>query len=449
MPSYACCQRGRCAGRYRGNMSELRYETFTVAGENGSQDERGAAFIRAIDYGFLDHNRTDDLVVRQLDRFRNDRTVLTEVFDDDQPAVAVPGTVATFGDFVGTVSVGDGTHGLAAQMVTEVTVRGTHRRRGILTRMMTDALFRAKQSGLALSALTASEGGIYGRFGFGVAAFSQHVTIDARRGLALRPDVSAALAESGITVIVPSWDAFAAAYPALQESFAQVTPGQTGHTHAYRRRAHGDANPRAVLGWEKSWRPLLALDESGTPIGYALTTVTNEHPDIELTVEDLGANTLLAEIALWESLAATDLVTKLEWAEAALDFALPGALIDPRAITFGRRFDHLWLRVLDVIAAFEARGLQAQGSVTLRVSDSAGMIDGDWTINHEDGGTTVSTGADAELYAELDAETLGSLYLGTLRVRDLVATGRIKTNDEGALARLFDTAKAPRNTYTF
>ena len=54
--------------------------------------------------------------------------------------------------------------------VTMVGVHPTHRRRGINRRMMTAILEQAAERGEPLAALFASEGAIYGRFGYGLAA---------------------------------------------------------------------------------------------------------------------------------------------------------------------------------------------------------------------------------------------------------------------------------------
>src|SRR5688500_1371101 len=53
--------------------------------------------------------------------------------------------------------------------VTMVGVHPTHRRRGINTRMMAAILDQAADRGEPLAALFASEGAIYGRFGYGLA----------------------------------------------------------------------------------------------------------------------------------------------------------------------------------------------------------------------------------------------------------------------------------------
>ena len=89
-----------------------------------------------------------------------------------RPSLPADVPVATFGTMRKTLNIGFGRM-LPTQLVTAVTVRTSHRRRGLLRRMMAEDLRLAKGDGLAMAALTASEGSIYGRFGFGVASFER------------------------------------------------------------------------------------------------------------------------------------------------------------------------------------------------------------------------------------------------------------------------------------
>src|ERR671917_543065 len=65
--------------------------------------------------------------------------------------------------------------------VTEVVVSPTHRRRGLLSALLEAVHDQAVERGEPLAGLTASEGGIYRRFGYGVAARFQSVRVDAYR----------------------------------------------------------------------------------------------------------------------------------------------------------------------------------------------------------------------------------------------------------------------------
>lgn len=440
------------------SIDHLRLSTFTVQGAPGEDDDRAAEFIRAMDFGFLETQRSAAEEIIQLDRFRVDGTTLTAVYDDEQDERALARTrpVATFGDFVGTVALRTAAV-IPAQMVTEVSVRSTHRRRGILSTMMRTRLQHAKDSGIAVSALTASEGGIYGRFGFGAAAYSQRVTVRVPAGLRLRDEASAAIAAAGVRVIVPTWQAFGEAYPELQRRVQTVTPGQIGATHAYRRRAFGDENPWAMEAYrEHNLRPLLAIDAVGEPVGYAITTpLTQQDAEpLALRVVDLGAVDVTAELALWAAMAATDLVAELRWKEAPLDFALPWALVDARDVVFGARADHLWLRVLDMRGAWEVRGLLRDGTAILEVDDRLGFAAGRWVLTCEDGTTSVRADPDGAVHAptlRLGAEAVGSLLTGAVAVRALIGAGRASADpaDVIALSALFDDVRAPRNAYTF
>ncbi|MCX6471404.1 MAG: GNAT family N-acetyltransferase, partial [Corynebacteriales bacterium] len=77
---------------------------------------------------------------------------------------------------------------VATEGVTWVSVAPTHRRRGVLRALFDEQHRGFVAAGTPLAVLTASEGGIYGRFGYGVATASRDVEIDRARAV-LRADV--------------------------------------------------------------------------------------------------------------------------------------------------------------------------------------------------------------------------------------------------------------------
>ena len=85
--------------------------------------------------------------------------------------------VATAATFAFTLTVPGGALPMAG--LTMVTVRPTHRRRGILRGLISAHLDDARRRGEPIGGLWASESGIYGRFGYGMAAEGIDLGFDA------------------------------------------------------------------------------------------------------------------------------------------------------------------------------------------------------------------------------------------------------------------------------
>ena len=71
-------------------------------------------------------------------------------------------------------------------MITDVTVAPTHRRRGLMRRLMTENLEAAVAADVPLAVLTASEGAIYQRFGFAPATREARLRVDTSARFRLR-----------------------------------------------------------------------------------------------------------------------------------------------------------------------------------------------------------------------------------------------------------------------
>src|SRR5918992_406936 len=87
--------------------------------------------------------------------------------------------IGTAADFEFTLTVPGGR--LPTAGVTMVGVLPSHRRHGVLTRMMHRQLENIHERGEPLAALWASEGNIYQRFGYGVATLYSRIDIDRTR----------------------------------------------------------------------------------------------------------------------------------------------------------------------------------------------------------------------------------------------------------------------------
>jgi predicted acetyltransferase len=303
--------------------------------------------------------------------------------------------------------------------VSFVVVAPTHRRRGLMRAMYAELHRRIADSGYPIGALTASQGGIYGRFGYGPATIKHELTVD-RRFAHFHPD---APDPGGVRLVRPAEhrDEFAAIY----ERWRRQTPG-------------GLARPPAL------WDDLLADREDarggGTPWfaflhadGYALYRVHRDDRRV-VRVGELTAATDDAHVALWRALLGLELMRTVVVDTHPGD-PLPYLLTDTRLARTTGRVDDLWLRIMDIPAALRARTYLAELSTVLDVSDGFCGDGGRFALQIRDGRARC-TPTDEPAEIEMDLDVLGSLYLGTHHASVLAAANRLRAKDSEAVRRL-------------
>ena len=96
-----------------------------------------------------------------------------------------------------------------------------------------------------------------------------------------------------------------------------------------------------------------------------------------------------AYLELWQFLGAIDLVERVTWEEAPVDDPLAWALADPRCIESSDGRDMLWLRILDVHKALEARRYPVDGRLVLEVLDPLGLTAGTYALEVSGGEAAV------------------------------------------------------------
>jgi predicted acetyltransferase len=117
-----------------------------------------------------------------------------------------------------------------------------------------------------------------------------------------------------------------------------------------------------------------------------------------------------------------------------------------------RQSDSLWIRLLDLQAALEARTYDASGTVVLGI-ESDPMCpenEGAWRLDGGPDGavcTRVTTAPDLVI----DLRALGSLYLGGMSAALLASAGLIRGDrgSVGLLSRMFRSDPEPFNTFVF
>ncbi|AMM32611.1 acetyltransferase [Sinomonas atrocyanea] len=381
-------------------------------------------WIEAVHYGFYQKPGRDELTARIAESSVADDRELTGAYATAPaaaPALDAGRPVATFATFRKTLNVGHGVL-VPAHMVTAVTVRTDHRRRGLLRRLMSEDLARAKADGVPVAALTASEASIYRRFGYGVATHERSVSVETGPRFRLAAPVRGrVVAAEPAAMLDLAPEIFARAHRAI--------PGSLGRQERYRLRAAGQWNEETG-GEDHGVRVAVHLDEQGTPDGYAAYAFRGwetEPPTMEL--RDVVAATPEAYLGLWDFLGSLDLIERIEWEDAPVDDPLVWALEDPRVVRTGSVRDMLWLRILDVEAALSARKLAHDGELVLRIQDPLGFTDGRYRLSSSAGTAQVSRLAHDDPAQDdlvMDIAELSSAYVGGVSPVTLAEAGRIR-----------------------
>lgn len=405
-----------------------------------TQDELNAWGL-ALDVGFL---RVPDYGKEIRDQWAEH---LGRVVDLARTQGAFDGgtMVGTFRSWGGEITVPGGA-AVPMSAITNVTVTATHRRRGLLTRMMRADLDASVARGEPLAILIAAEYGIYGRFGFGPATDYANFRVDLTR--AQLTDAERAFKEPGGRVEIVPPETVVELGPAIHDGFRARTPGAISRQETWwpfytgiRERPGGrHREPRFFA---------LYRDPSGAPAGYLAYRIDEIWEDFlpkaVLHADQLIAVSRAAEAALWDFATQVDYVTRISAGERAGDDPLPLRFTDPRAVTWDSARDFVWVRLLDVPTALAARTYPVAGRIVLDVEDELGYAAGRYAVEGgPEGAVCVRTGEPADL--RLDVGTLGSLYLGGGSPVRLAEVGALTEETAGAVARaelMFRTARAP------
>lgn len=299
-------------------------------------------------------------------------------------------------------------------------VSPTHRRRGVLREMFCELHQRMAQAQYPIAGLLASEGGIYGRFGYGPASIDETLTVD-RREARFHTDVSD---PGGVRVVRPL--DHRAQLEEIYERWRLRTPG-------------GLYTPPAL--WDEVFNDREVSRHGGSPFfvllhddGFAFYRVHGggERKSVELT--KLAAVTGEAYTALWRTLLGLDLMDTIT-GHAPPGALLPYLLTDARLVRSTGNEDGLWLRILDVPAVLEARSYRADLSVVVDVSDGVLGGGGRFALEIREGRARCERSeAEPDVYTEL--AVLGSVYLGTHRASAFAAANRLRCNDSALITRL-------------
>ena len=421
---------------------DYEFARLDLADESEEAVARRQGFLQAVVRGFHEGRADEDFEKHWLAASRADRAVCSGAWlpPGEFGAGAVP--VATYESFDKTLNAG--LELVPLRMITAVTTSPAHRRRGLIRRLMEDDLADAAAQGIPVAALTASEATIYGRWGFGAATFAQRVEVDTGPRFGLR-----AFTDPGrVELIEPpeSWSLVKGVF----EQFHARTRGSVAWPSHYEQ-IHTGAYDFDKGGPDKLLRGVVHLDAEGAVDGVALYRYDGEDgPKRKVRVTEMVALSTTATLALWDFLGHLDLVNHVTFSLAHPDDPLRWALTDINAVSYTALQEFLWIRVLDVPRALEARPWAADGDVVLEVVDDQRHAAGHYRVTAEGGRAAVERTTDAP-EVRMTAETLGSVYLGGAHVSTLRRAGRVDGTDSAVsrFAAMADLAVPPYNLTGF
>lgn len=397
------------------------------------------AWYDAVRLGFHEARGGDEGFDRWLADTTADDATLWAVADPDNPEGMPVGTLEGFDK-----TINAGQREIAARLITDVTVRPTHRRRGLLRQMMGTELAETHRRGIPVVALTVTEATIYGRFGFGVSIRGHKIEVDTaeRFGLLSSPG-------SGRVQLVPPAEAIDSVNTVFGR-FHQSTRGSVTWPTYYQDMMSGAWDAEAESQDKKTWF-VLHRDADDQVDGYAAYRI-GERGDGPRTVNVLTMVTTSAQahLALWEYLASIDLTGVVQYHNAPLNDPLPWAMRDSRGYRVTGQGDRLWTRILDPVACLAARPWRGDGTVVVAIDDPMGFAAGTYRIESS-GGAVEVTAVDVSPEVTVPVDVLAGLWLGGANVPRMAAAGRFTGSPEAVqrLATMMDLADPPASVTFF
>ena len=372
-----------------GNLAAMEITTRPII------DDETVPFREAIMLGFGEDLNDEEFPPEWLEVIPLDRTVAA--FDGD----LIVGTLAGF-PFDVTVPGG---RQIPMAGTTIVTVAATHRRQGVLTAMMRDHLDDGVSRGEPLVGLWASESLIYGRYGFGVASENEEIEMDQTR-VSVEGD-------AGSVRMITTEEA-AEILPALYDVERGRRPGMLSRTVKWwDRNLFFDPSARR-RGF--SAQRYLIHETNGQPDGYA---IFRQKPDWEtgfpngkIRVREIIANSVVAHTGIWRFVTSIDLFPQVVFWNLPVDDPLRWKVPDHRRI-IRKRWDALYLRILDVVQALEARTYAADGRIRFSIDDPfMPELGGSFELDVTDGDGSCRRIDTSNVDLHLSIAELSSLYLG-------------------------------------
>jgi len=328
--------------------------------------------------------------------------------------------------------------------VTWITVMPSHRRQGVMSSMMRLMIDDCHRRGEPLAGLWAAEGAIYGRFGFGIATV--YIGVQAEMGAV---GMMSGAPREGSFRLLPVGEGLDLVRP-VYDAARRARPGFLARTPEWWNGILPRPDKDAKGGEAKR---LVVFETADGPEAYAIYKTkaqwNEQGPGGTVTVDEAIGSTATGTREIWRYLFGLDLMRTLKAGRLPEDHPVLLMAAEPRRLGLVMG-DGLWLRILDVAAALEARtygvGGHGRGRLALDlVDDYCPWNAGRWQLDVDDGRARV-TRRETPADVGLSATELASMLLGTFSATSLAAAGRVRELRPGGLAtadELFATPTRP------
>lgn len=315
---------------------------------------------------------------------------------------------------------------IPAAAVSWVSVQPTHRRRGVLTQMMNAMHDDARERNEPAAILTASESSIYGRFGYGVAAWRFGLSAERARIAFDRPD------DDDGSMRLVSIDEAKIVLPGMYARVQGVRAGMVTRPEFWWPQVFWEL----MVDRAKASFVAIHTDASGNDDGYVVYAIHGDGtaglPDRRLAVIDMQAETPATWIQLWRYLFGVDLIRTVSAMNCPVDDPLRHVVTDSRWVRVDYLNDHLWLTPLDPLRVLNARTYTVPGRVVIATHAPDGSTAVVAVESGAEGTHCVATADAPDL--ECDTAVLGMCALGGNRWSELAAAGRVDVRRPEVLA---------------
>jgi predicted acetyltransferase len=314
--------------------------------------------------------------------------------------------------------------------VTWVSTAATHRRQGLMRRVLGAVHDDIDARGEPVATLLASDSGIYEHVEYGIATRVAFNVVNPRL-TRMRDEYRTAPG----SVQYLEGDEIVPAVSAIWDRFRRLRAGECGRTpeaQAFlfdlRNKPMGSQTPAHYLGHRD---------------GFAVYRMENHwndgHPAHVLHLVELAALTPDAHAALWQTLLGIDLVGEIRSFNIAPDDPLPFLLENPRALRTREVNDGVWVNVRNIPTCFGARTYRTTDRIVVESDGKRWAIEGG-----PEGASCTAVKTRADLVTT--HAWFSSLLYGGVLPSALVAGRRMTPRDADVLARadlFFTTSLAP------